>query len=330
MSGLLAFAVSGFAAEPATPKDCSLKMFDSIDIVVGDDVYVPVEIDGHAGVMSLSLESGISYLDESTVGTLGLKKSLSPVEATIDKKKATQMGGFKALRVGKVNFGKGRFLINRGKEKEAPAGLPNFGSLGTEVFKGVDFELDLSRNKLNLFSQDHCPGRVVYWADEWGTAPLMAGEFGTIYFPVELEGLKVETTFAPSEELTRLKTDVTRRLYGFDKTSPGVETEPSPDDSEPMAHFRAMELTARGMSVRNSRIRLTDPPDKTCSLSTSGRKGAGAGYQGCHNIYPMALGRNVLSKLRLYFATQEKMLYFTIADATRATKAPAAASPAPP
>ena len=39
----------------------------------------------------------------------------------------------------------------------------------------------------------------------------------------------------------------------------------------------------------------------------------------------MALGRNVLEKLRLYFATKEKRVYFTLANATFSTNAAAPA-----
>jgi len=206
------------------------------------------------------------------------------------------------------------FRIGDRKSVMGPNGKPVFGVLGSESFAGVDFELDFSRGKLNFFSQDHCPGRVVYWADDWGSAPLLVSKLGTFYFPVELEGQKVEATFASAEPLTRLTTDVAKRLYGFDEKSPGVEVEVLPGYRRPVAHYRAMQLTAPEMLVKNVHVRLAKRPSGVCPLLMPAPESGAVGYD-C-NSYPMALGRNVLSKLRLYFALRERKLYFTLADRT--------------
>jgi hypothetical protein len=39
------------------------------------------------------------------------------------------------------------------------------------------------------------------------------------------------------------------------------------------------------------------------------------GYDGCRGIHPLLLGLSVLSKLRIYFANKEKMLYVSPAGA---------------
>jgi hypothetical protein len=189
------------------------------------------------------------------------------------------------------------------------------------VFLGIDFELDLARRKLNVFSPKHCKGQVVYWAKEWGSAPLFIGQQDNFYFPVELEHKKIQAAFSPSDLYSQLATDVTRRLYGFDASSEGVETVIGPK-GEVKARYRAMQLTAPSMEVSNTKIELIDPPwwvngkpsRSRCSLTTAGREGAG--YASCGNIVPMYLGRNVLERLRFYFATNEKVVYFTLADAS--------------
>ena len=42
-----------------------------------------------------------------------------------------------------------------------PEGLD--GIIGIHAFQSMDFELDFSAGKLNLFMPDYCPGNVVYW-----------------------------------------------------------------------------------------------------------------------------------------------------------------------
>ena len=153
----------------------------------------------------------------------------------------------------------------------------------------------------------------MYWSDTYASAPLYRGKLGELYFPMELEGKKVQTTISPSDRFTTLTTDVTRLFYGFDESSPGVEAEREADDVT--YHYRAMQLTAPGLTVSNAKIRLRKP-QKGCQLELPARRTSGAGYE-CMGAHPMKLGRNVLQKLRLYFATKEKRLYFTSAEAGR-------------
>src|SRR5581483_4692371 len=48
----------------------------------------------------------------------------------------------------------------------------NVGALGFDMFSKVDFKLDFRNKKLNLYSQEHCPGAVVSWADNYASTRL--------------------------------------------------------------------------------------------------------------------------------------------------------------
>jgi len=202
----------------------------------------------------------------------------------------------------------------------APASLPApiVGALGLDVFAGIDFELDLAHGKLRLFSQDHCPNHVVYWTNEYAAVPLHRTELGTFTFPMELEGRSVEAILAPGEAATAVSTDVTKSIYGFDKDSPGIQTDVEPDGKE-SNHYIAMKMTAPGLTVKNPRIKLTKPPDAAvgCRLNTSKRRAEGAGYEDCLGPVPLKVGRSLLRELRLYFATKENVVYFSAANATK-------------
>jgi len=53
-----------------------------------------------------------------------------------------------------------------------------------------------------------------------------------------------------------------------------------------------------------------------CELGQSRDKAKAALHAGCYGAEaPLKLGMNVISKMHLYFATKESMLYFTAADA---------------
>lgn len=169
-----------------------------------------------------------------------------------------------------------------------------------------------------LFSQDHCPGHTVYWSKNYDSAPMRLDTLGEFYFPMELDGKKLETTLATSNPMTTLHTDASRKLYKFDSHSTDIETE-SDAAGNTTAHYRAMKLSGEGPEIINARIQLVDPlSNTTCSLSP--RSGA-ASYDGCFGVHPLKLGKNVIRKLHLYIATKEKVLYFTPANTT--TEAPA-------
>lgn len=78
--------------------------------------------------------------------------------------------------------------------------------------------------------------------------------------------------------------------------------------------YRAMKMTARGLSVTNADVELI-PGAKGCIVSHHSGPQNSAGYENCYGPQPLRLGLDLLRHLRLYFATEEHVLYFTAADA---------------
>jgi hypothetical protein len=52
------------------------------------------------------------------------------------------------------------------------------------------------------------------------------------------------------------------------------------------------------------------------NLSERADKAGVVGYTTCISVHPLTLGRNVLSKLHIYIATKQEVMYFTAADAS--------------
>jgi hypothetical protein len=93
---------------------------------------------------------------------------------------------------------------------------------------------------------------------------------------MELDGRKLATSFTTTEPSSVLTTDVTRKVYEFKLVAPKKDC----------------GLTSTGLT-HNPLVRYTE-----CATVES----------------PLFLGLDVLTKLRLYFALKENMLYFTGAD----------------
>jgi hypothetical protein len=266
--------------------------------------------------MILNTAAAFSSITENAAGWLALHIKRMPFGAKVrsGKEQTERVATAKGFSLGNVQFNSADFMIIANDTfSPNPGDAPQvIGIIGMDVFAHIDVELDVAKRKMNLFSQDHCPGRAVYWSKTYESVPIRFGELGEFYFPMELEGKKLETTLATGNASTTLSTDATKKLYNFDSHSSDVETE-TDAAGRTTAHYRAMKLSGEGIQIINAHITLIERPQNDyCRLGS--RSGAAA-YEGCFGVHPLQLGRNILTKLHIYIATKEKVLYFTPADA---------------
>jgi hypothetical protein len=299
-------------------KNCVLKQLASLDLAqFPGHVLVPVAIQGKSVWMALHTGSPTSAMLEDEISALQLqRRSVFVGKSTSAGLKGTVVPGAVAddLQMGHVRVRDVRFLlVRRSVHSEPPAfeQRPIVGSIGMDVLSTVDFELDIAHGKLNLFSHDHCPGQVVYWSGPVASIPVKRGDLGELYFSIELDGKALEAVMWSRWQHSVLRTDVAQKLYGFDENSAGNERLTDPDRS---LTYRLMSLTTPAFQVRNAVIVLLPPHNKDCFVVKHGSKDSMTGYDRCMGEYPLQLGISVLSKLRIYFATKEQMLYLSPAD----------------
>lgn len=307
---LSAFTVQSVAAT----DNCELKSITTIDLTLapGGIAILPATLNGKRVGLMLRLDAIASLIDPVVAEEWSMPLHTVVADLTYGDLRIKKTAEYQDLSVGDIKYPpKGLFLV-----APEPLNIPTLddlrivGMLGGSAFRGVDFELDLAHRKLKVFSQDHCPGgQVVYWSDQFTSVPLLHTRSGAYFFAIELEGKKVYATISNSRPVTTLGTDVSRALFGFDKSSAGIEETHAADGAT--YHYRAMNLTAAGVSMANARIQLVDPV-KNCPLSSKKRDVA---RYTCDGIYPMFLGGDLLQQLRMFFATKEGKLYFTSADA---------------
>jgi predicted aspartyl protease len=292
----------------AGTPDCTLKQLASLDLV-GDPslgLVVPVVIQDSPDYMILNTSYAYGGITKSAVRRLGLQTHSVPISVRVfaGGSEVTKVVRTTNFSVGDAKYDSGQFMVM----SDNAVGPKVVGILGMNFFAHMDIEIDIANRKVNLFSPDHCPGQVVYWSKKnYDSVPIRFGELGEFYFPMELDGKKIETTLATGNATTSLSTEVTKRLYGFDASSPGIESE-TDASGKATSHYRAMKLSAEGLDVINASIKLLASSGPGCVLTI--RSGAAA-YDGCYGRHPLQLGLGVLSKLHLYIATKEKVLYFT-------------------
>jgi hypothetical protein len=312
----LVCSATAFADETAQTKDCTLRQLASIDLKIGSLVLIPVVLDGTSAFMGLNSSLPVSTisLQAATEMKLAIGKAPQPFS---DAPGSVSINSFS---LGSYDIGKVQLLVFPGGKIAMPGLPPSIGSIAIPTFLGVDYELDFAHNKLNIFSTNHCPGSVVYWTDKAAAIPYTIDRIGIPAFPIELDGKKILSALQVGGSNTRLKTDFSKELYGFDEHSSGIRSDTS-ESGKTVNHYRAMKMTLPGLSVTNADVQLV-PGAKGCIVSEGIGPEHSAAYKNCWGNPPLTLGLDVLQHLRLYFATEEHILYITAADAGR----PAAAS----
>jgi len=212
-----------------------------------------------------------------------------------------QVGGYVAIAPGDDN-----------PNDTAPAQFG--GILGPDMLEKFDADFDFGGNKLNLLSQDHCAGKVVYW-----NAPAVAvvpytRDSGHISFPMTLDGKRVRAILDTGATRTDLNLTVARRAFSINPSAPDVEKVGELKGTSYTADVyrkRFRELAVDGVTVTNPVITLL--PDMI--TTTSEPRPTGSLIREVDTGLPqLILGMSVLSKLHVYIASKERKLYITAAD----------------
>jgi hypothetical protein len=288
-----------------------------LEVLDNGQVLVPVTVNGTPFYMYLALASPFTEVSEQAVERFALQRTDigKGLDITSAEKRVQQYATM-SFQLGDVAYSQEHILIDpQSTSSRRYTRTDIIGFLGIDFLWTMDLDLDLAHRKLNLYEPSTCSGREVYWANEFNVVPLRRDAFGNFFFPMELDGRKLEATLTTDSAVSSLSTDVTKRVYGFDKSSSGIESV-ADADGHVIAQYRAMKLTASGLTVVNEKIKLTDPPKNTCRLT---KKLDAIGYTDCLYRYPLRLGSDVLRRLHVYIATKENTMYFTAnADETPA------------
>jgi len=207
---------------------------------------------------------------------------------------------------------------------DAPAGRRSFdGTIGQDMLTNVDADFDFAAKKLNLISQNHCDGKVVYWAaPAVAVIPFHYDKGGHIAFPLRLDDKRVNAMLDTGAYNSTLNINTARRTFNVDTNAPDLQK-----IGELQGRFTAniyrkqfKTITLDGVTVTNPEIDLL--PDM---VSNPARPTGGAGSlirDTDADLPDVMLGMNVLSKLHLYIAYKEAKLYITAAGTPAAAGAP--------
>jgi len=310
--GLFALAIlSAGELHASTPMgNCEVHQLVSLNLEISDsgEIFVPVEVNKTPALMYLEIGSPFSMLSQQAAIRFKLRETemAKGLDITSGSSRVQQYTDTD-ITLGGLAVPQAHFLIDPKSEASHRYSRPEvIGIIGMDLLWKMDLELDLAHRKLQLYEHSGCWKQILSKTSNYNVVPLQRDAFGNMFFPMELDGRKLEALLTTGSPVTTLSTDVTKRVYGFDRDSSGVESVID-QDGHTTSQYRAMKLTASGLTLTDERVRLIDPPDDSCHLA---RKGSAIGYTGCLYRYPLRLGSDVLGRLHVYFATQDNLLYY--------------------
>ena len=325
---LLALACTTSFAVPATAAECGpLQLVTSLPLTPlspGNVVTVPVAI-GDRPMQFLVDTGGVtSMVTRRTVREM----NLSPIKVDgrligISGAYSDEMVRVPSFTVGKLRQEGGYLAIEPAKEDPNDTRPAAFGGvLGPDMLQKFDADFDFGGKKLNLISQNHCEGKVVYWpATATAVVPFAHDAAGHLTFPMTLDGRRVRAMLDTGATRTNLNLNVARGTFGIDTSAPDVEKvgELKGGYTADVYQKRFKELAADGVIVTNPMITLLPDMIKT----TSEPRPTGSLIRDVNAELPeLILGMSVLSKLHVYIANKEHKLYITAANPASSTGAP--------
>jgi hypothetical protein len=216
----------------------------------------------------------------------------------------------------------------RGTDLDMPiAPFPGVdGVFALDHMTSLDLELDFSADKLNMFSQDHCDGRVIYWtATPPAVIPITLDGFH-IVIPVMLDGHQERALIDTGDDDTMLYKSEEERLFSLTlgaadtpENAQGLNGDPTLKTYNHV--FKTLSLG--DVTVLNPHV-IVIPNAAGRNMDQNQLAGNRTKTEkDLLETWDMIIGMDVLRKLHIYFAFKEQKMYVTAAT-------PAAAGAATP
>jgi len=299
---------------------CALTRYASVDLMAGPNgaVLVPVRIAGQDVWMVLQMSSGLAMISPAAVRQLQLPTGWvrTDVRMMYNNQRIEREAKIESLVIGGANFSGWTMFVEPGPERAVPTyalGRPIIGTLSARYMNAVDMELDLAAGKMNLFKQARCRGGQVYWSEEYTAETLYNDPTGLLFFAMEIDGRRVETSLNTLGPRARLSEAIATRFFDFER-SEAMRAELTrgnqPRVPGRIVGQRRMSLTARELSLPDLPVHVYDDGERRCEVLRD-RPSAAIGFNNCGGFAPFEIGTDVLRQLRIYIAPSEQRIYIT-------------------
>jgi hypothetical protein len=299
----------------AEAKSCALSQLASVTLLEGTDHswLIPVQVGSATLYMQIAPSAPVTMLFEPKIDALNLERVPREVYGsrwTFNDHVVTELAKVPMLAVGVANMRDSKFPIGRRPESvDERAG----GRLGLDFLAHFDVEFDPKNHKVNLFSSDHCVGKVVYWSQTYSQLPFTVNDAGHVMITMTLDGKQVSVLVNTLSNRTYMGFNVARKRFGVDHNSEGVvpaSAEESAGFGETLYRYPFHALVAGDLTVKDPKIYLYGWIGERICDGTTQVFGPNGTIK-CNGEPDISLGTGVLDALHLYFAFGENAVYFT-------------------
>jgi Aspartyl protease len=308
-------AIIGLArpAPANAAENCQLKQFASIPTTIGAGgrILLDVAIDDEPAKLLVDTGAGFSMLDPGYIK----RRSLPTMETQTLGYGLTGRGLSGATRVGTLKLGNavsrnGVFGIGStggDGSDDRPVGL-----FAADYLANYDVEIDPAAAQINLFSQDHCTGNVVYWAKEYFRLPVSLNAGKQMVVNIDIDGKTLRALIDTGASTSVMRLAVARRLFDISADVPdGQRLGKSVGvDATKIDTFMHVfdSLTFGGITLRNTKMAIA------AIDSGKGAFNNGSHISGMADQEDVLIGMPLLRQLHLFIAYSEPALYFTVAE----------------
>jgi predicted aspartyl protease len=271
-------------------------------------VSVPVTIEGSDLMLTVDTGAYYSMLTQSTAEKLGLQIGKMPDSplSVYGGIKMKQVAVAHSMAIGRMQGGKSEFLLVPDKIFRAAVD----GLLGVSTFGAFDADFDFGGGKLNLISQNHCDGDVVYWTktSPFAVIPfdtnVYAGEVKKSKFPkivvhVQLDGKDITAIVDTGASISTVSLETAESLFGFSESSLKRRPGKVNNTIDRIYSYPFGKLSFGGIEVDNPEFILISDEDSKLPVKAP----------------KMLIGMDILRHLHMYVAYREQKLYLTTATA---------------
>lgn len=309
----------------AHAQDCKLVQIASFDFANRSDgmIVVPVSLEGTTVPMAIDTGATASVVDPGLAEKLHLIKSDIVEDVMFNPKgeRFTQVATIHRLGIGTMHGTSIDMLVS-------PSLLSADGSiagqLGSDLLRQFDVDIDFGARKLNLFSKDHCEGKVVYWPAAAVTViPVHVVPTGQIKIPVSLDGHPFDAILDTGSANTHLRLEAAHDLFGLVPDSAGMIRVGSfgPGGIAPVYQHVFNSLALQGIAFGHPAVRIREDLARLKFEQTSQLGSRLAHVDEAKNVADLVLGTNELRNLHVYIAYKEEKLYVSAASAPAAAAA---------
>ena len=319
--------VAASAAQAADCKPLQLVSSMALEPMNNDDRFtVPVQINGQAEHLVVDTGSFQTMVTLDAAKRLNLKMLGSLLgTVSVEGKVSTTRAMADTFDLGSAHAQNFYFDIFPGQVAESGAA----GRVSPTSFSQSDIDIDFGGKRFNIFSRDHCEGRVTYWSERPLAAIPMDTKAGHINVPVTVDGHAMNAILDTGATNTVMTDAAAWRIMGI-KAGSADAPEIGASRTDPLLKYYSHPFTSLsfgGVDVQNPKIIIMTERMET-QLHPSGNTGSRIAANANAHVPDITVGMDVLKALHLYIAYGEKKLYVTPAGTASALPA-SALSPAP-